>query len=306
MPTESPNSSMSAGEWGLLLALSALWGSSFFFFKVLVAALPPLTVVLGRVGFAALALNVFLLARGQSLPREPRLWLALAAMGLVNNVIPFTLIVFGETRISSGLASIINATTPVFAVLAAHILTKDEKLNRGKMLGVVFGFGGVAALVGPQALQQMGRGDLTGELACLAAALSYAVAGIFGRRFRTLPALIVATGQITASTLILIPIALVIDRPWLLPTPPIHIWLAFAGIALLCTTLAYILYFRILATAGATNLMLVTFLLPVSAMGLGILALGETAGLRELAGLALIGLGLVCIDGRALRMFGAR
>jgi drug/metabolite transporter (DMT)-like permease len=293
---------MGVKEWTMLVALSALWGGSFFFFKVLVAELPPLTVVLGRVGFAALALNLFLIVRRDSIPFDRRLWGAFLIMGLLNNVIPFTLIVIGETRISSGLAAILNATTPIFTILAAHVLTVNEKLNWAKGIGVGLGFGGVAILIGPDIFAGLGWSDLLGEGACLVAALTYGFAGIYGRRFKGVPPLKVATGQITASTLVLLPLAALADKPWALPAPSLHVWLAFAGIALLSTALAYILYFRILATAGATNLLLVTFLLPVSAMALGVFVLGEKTTPRSLAGMALIGLGLAAIDGRLWRL----
>lgn len=289
---------MGAREWLLLLLLSALWGGSFFFFKVLVAELPPFTVVLGRVGLAALALNLLLLVRRDPMPVSPRLWGQFAVMGVLNNVVPFTLIVFGETRISSGLASILNATTPIFTVLAAHLWTDNEKLSWSKGAGVLFGFLGVAVLIGPAALGGMGRGGLIGDAACLLAALSYSFAGIYGRRFRGIAPLKIATGQITASTLVLIPLAALADRPWTLAAPSAQAWAAFAGIALLCTALAYIIYFRILAVAGATNLLLVTFLLPISALLLGVLFLHETIHWESMAGMVLIGAGLAAIDGR--------
>src|SRR5580693_6333764 len=289
---------MGAKDWVLLLLLSVLWGGSFFFFKVIVEALPPVTVVLGRVGLAAIALNLFLLAKGDRMPSSGRLWGQFFAMGTLNNVIPFTLIVFGETRIASGLASILNATTPLFTVIAAHFLTTSERLTWGKAVGVLFGLIGVAVLIGPDALSGLGRGDWIGEVSCLLAALTYGFAGIYGRRFKGVPPLKVATGQITASTVILLPIAVVVDRPWTLPAPDLHVWAALAGIALLSTALAYMLYFRILATVGATNLLLVTFLLPISALLLGVLALGETISVRALVGMLLIGAGLAAIDGR--------
>ena len=267
----------------------------------MVAALPPFTVVFGRVGLAALILNLWLVLRRDYMPTSIRTWAAFVAMGVLNNIIPFTLIVFGETRISSGLASILNATTPMFTVLAAHWLTANEKLTFGKFAGVVIGFAGVAVLIGPAAFGGLGSKDLFGEAACLLAAISYAFAGIYGRRFKGLNPIKVATGQITASALALIPIVALADRPWTLPMPSAEIWGAMVGIAVLCTVVAYVLYFRILAAAGATNLLLVTFLLPISALLLGWLVFRESIAPRAFGGMALIGFGLACIDGRLPR-----
>lgn len=297
-----PHPRMNRTEWILLAALAALWGSSFYFFKILVATLPPFTVVLGRVGLAALVLNLWCAVRPGRAPVPARTWGAFAIMGLLNNVIPYTLIAFGETRIASGVASILNATTPVFTVFVAHLLTTNETLTPAKAAGVALGFLGVTVLIGADAFAGLGRGDVIGELACLIAALSYAFAGLYGRRFRGMSPVTVATGQITASAVMLIPLAAIVDRPWTLSMPGASAWAALAGLALLGTVLAYILYFRILATAGATNLLLVTFLLPVTALLLGWLALGETLGSHAFAGMAMIGLGLACIDGRALTL----
>jgi drug/metabolite transporter (DMT)-like permease len=296
---------MGGAEWTMLLALSALWGSSFLFFKILVSALPPFTVVLGRVGLAAVILNLFLLLRGDPM-RASMPWGRFVVMGVLNNVIPFSLIAWGETRVSSGLASILNATTPVFAVLAAHLLTHGERMSWGRAAGVTFGVLGVLVLVGPDALRGLGSQDLPGEVACMLAALSYALAGIYGRRFRGLASLHVATGQITGATIVMLPLAAVTDRFWMLPMPGPAVWGAFAGIALLCTVLAYILYFRILASAGATNLLLVTFLLPASALLLGGLILGEPIKPAAYVGMFLIGAGLAAIDGRPMSMLRSR
>jgi drug/metabolite transporter (DMT)-like permease len=186
----------------------------------------------------------------------------------------------------------------LFTVIAAHFLTTSERLTWGKAVGVLFGLAGVTVLMGPGTLSGLGGGDVIGEGSCLLAAVTYGLAGIYGRRFKGVPPLKVATGQITASTLILLPVAVVVDRPWMLPPPDLHVWAALAGVALLSTALAYMLYFRILATAGATNLLLVTFLLPISALLLGVFALGETITARALFGMALIGAGLAAIDGR--------
>lgn len=293
---------MSPSEWTMLLALSALWGSSFFFFKVLVTELPPFTVVLGRVGFAAIILNLFLVLR--RVPMTLALpWRQFLVMGTLNNVLPFSLIVWGETRISSGLASILNATTPVFALLVAHFLARTEKLTWARVTGVMFGVLGVVVLIGPDALQGQGSKDMPGEVACLLAALSYSFAGIYGRRFKGISPLQVATGQVTGAALVMLPIAAFSDRFWSLPMPSAAVWGAFAGISVLCTVLAYILYFRILAAAGATNLMLVTFLLPVTALLLGSLVLSEQIRPSAIVGMGIIGLSLVAIDGRALKMF---
>lgn len=286
-------------EWFLLLGLSVLWGGSFFFVDVIVEALPPLTIVLLRVRLAATALNFVLIAIGRRMPRDGRLWRHFAAMGCLNNLLPFCLIVWGQTQIGGGLASILNATTPIFTVLAAHWFTRDERLTRGRCLGVALGFAGVVVLIGIDALYGIDA-DKVAQLAVLGGALSYAFAGIFGRRFRQLDVspMQTAAGQLTASTVLLLPVAMIVDRPWALPVPNPAALGAIAGLALLSTALAYILYFRILATAGATNLLLVTFLIPVSAISLGAVFLGERLDAIHFLGMGLIGAGLLAIDGR--------
>lgn len=301
MPRSVPHT-LSAPEWAMLLALSVLWGGSFFFTGIALQALPPFTLVVRRVGVAALVLNLALPLTGSRLPRTRAVWTAFAGMGLLNNVLPFCLIVWGQTHIASGLAAILNATTPLFAVAVAHLSTSDERMTGNRLAGVLVGLGGVAVMIGPALLTALGTNVLA-QIAVLAAALSYAVAGVFGRRFKRMgvPPVATAAGQVTASTLLMLPIALVVDRPWTLAMPGLPVWGAVLGIATLSTALAYVLYFRILATAGATNLLLVTFLIPVSAILLGTLVLGERLDLRHYLGMALIGCGLAAIDGRLLR-----
>ena len=286
----------------MLVALSILWGGSFFFVGIAVKELPPITIVTLRVTIAALALLTVCRVLGYSLPRKPEVLRAFLIMGLLNNIIPFSLIVWGQTHIASGVASILNATTPLFTVLVAHMMTTDEKLSANKLAGVIIGFVGVATMIGPAALTGE-RSSLWGQLAILGAAISYAFAGIFGRRFKAMgvPPLVTATGQISASSLVLIPVALLIDRPWTLAMPSGETWAALFGIALLSTALAYLIFFRILSSAGATNLALVTFLIPVSAIVLGSLVLGEQLALKHLIGMAMIAAGLVAIDGRLLQ-----
>jgi drug/metabolite transporter (DMT)-like permease len=293
---------MGGREWAMLLVLAVIWGGSFFFNSVGLRELPSLTLVWLRVAVAAATLLLVLRLLGQRMPWDRHVWAAFAGMGLLNNVLPFVLIVWGQHSIASGLASILNATTPLFGVLVAQLFTPDEKLTPFKAAGVAVGFTGVAVMIGADALGGMGTGVLA-QVACLAGALSYAFAGVFGRRFRSMGVtpLATAAGQVSASSLILLPVMLLVDRPWALAMPHSASWGAVLGVGILSTALAYVLYFRILAAAGATNLLLVTFLIPVSAILLGALVLGEALQPRHFIGMALIGGGLAFIDGRMPR-----
>jgi drug/metabolite transporter (DMT)-like permease len=292
---------MGAPQWGILLLLSILWGGSFFFIEVAVAQIPPFTLVLLRVTLAAAALLLFLAARG-----ELRLDRALIGpfflMALLNNALPFSLLATGQTVIGSGLASILNATTPIWTVIVAHLFTRDERMTPLKVAGVLLGFGGVAVMIGADLLGQLGA-SLWAQLACVAAGLCYALAGVYGRRFSRLGVspITVSAGQLTAASLLLLPVALLVDRPWAMVMPSAEASACLVALALLSTTFAYVLYFRLIASAGATNAVLVTFLVPVTAILLGVLILDEVLALRHLVGMALIGAGLAAIDGRLLR-----
>jgi drug/metabolite transporter (DMT)-like permease len=289
-------------EWSLLGGLSVLWGGSFFFVEVAVAALPPLTLVALRVALAAAVLHAVLVGTGRGLPRHRSVWAAFFAMGLLNNAIPFSAIAWAQIHVASGLAAVLNATTPLFTIVVAHVATRDERLTPGRLGALAIGFAGVVVLVGADALGGVGTRTFA-QLAVLGAAVAYACAGVFGRRFAALGVAPVAAaaGQLTASTVVLVPVALVVDRPWTLAAPAIETWAAMLGLALASTALAYVLYFRVLAAAGATNLLLVTFLIPVSAIALGTALLGERLAGHHGVGMALIGLGLAAIDGRPLR-----
>ena len=295
---------MTAKNWGLLFILSLLWGSSFFFYKVLVAVLPPITVVLGRVGIAAIALNLWLLATGVRLPMARALWGRFLMSGLLNNVLPFIMIAWGETRISSGMASILNATTPIFMVMVAHFLTQDDRMTAGKVMAVIVGFIGVGVLVGPDALA--GNSQALGELAVALAAFIYAFAAVYSRRFRGLTPLVAATGQISGATLILLPLSLAIDRPWHYPMPGGEVWASFAAIALANTAFAYFIYYKLLARAGVTFISLCTFIIPPMALVLGAVALHEGIALNALIGMAIIALGLAVNDGRLIAKLRSR
>jgi drug/metabolite transporter (DMT)-like permease len=296
---------MSGSDWLLLILLSMIWGGGFVLAKVAVAELPPFSIVLGRVAIAAAVLHLLVLASGQRMPGDLRLWRDFLIMGLLNNAIPFSLIFWGQKEIGSGLAAILNAATPLFTVLVANALTADEKATPAKLGGVALGIVGVALMIGLDFAAGLGT-HLLSELAVIGATISYAFAGVFGRRFRGRPPLVVAAGQLTGSSILILPMALIVDRTWTLPLPSGGTWAALIGLALVSTALAYVIFFRILARAGATNLLLVTFLIPVSALLLGIVFLGESLSPHHLMGMALIGLGLAAIDGRPLRMLRFR
>lgn len=296
------NRTMTPGEWGLLLFLALLWAGSYLYNVFALADVPPVSVVAFRVGVGALILYVALKLTGASMPTDPKIWAAFSFMGLINNAIPFSLIAWSQTMIPSGLASILNATTPLFTVLAAQFLTRDEHMTPARVTGVIIGIVGVAILIGADALA--GAGDhIPGELACLAGSMLYALSAIFGRRFSRMgiPPMTAATGQITAAAVLMVPVALLIDQPWTLPMPGPAAWSGLLALAALSTGLAYIVFYRILATAGSVNLMLVTFLVPVGAVILGSIVLGERLSPNHFIGMAAIGFGLALIDGRLFR-----
>jgi drug/metabolite transporter (DMT)-like permease len=292
---------MDGVSWGLLGLLSLLWGGSFFFYKVLVGALPPFTVVFGRVGLAAVALNLLVILRREAMPASPRIWARFLVLGVFNCALPFCCFAWSELRLSSGMAAILNATTPIFAVLVASAIPTGERMTLARAAAVGFGFLGVIVLVGRDVFTASaptgGLSALPSELACLCAALSYAGAGFYGRRFGGMTPLKIATGQITAAAAAMAPLCLVFDRPWTLPPPTLSVWAALGGISLISTAAAYMLFFRILERVGASNLLLVTFLVPISALSLGAVALHERLTPGAFAGMALIGLSLAAIDG---------
>ena len=296
---EPVNQVMGFGDWSLLIILSILWGGSFFFVGVAVRELPPFTIVWCRVGLAAVILLTVVYFKGDKMPSSPGLWGSFFVIGAINNVIPFSLIVWGQTHIESGLASILNGTTPIFSVILASILTREERLTPNRISGVLIGWVGVTVLIGIESLGGFGV-KVMGQIAVLGAAFCYACAAIYGRRFKNLSPMVVAAGMLTASTVMMTPVALVIDKPWHL-APGMPTMLAVFGLAAVSTSLAYLIYFRVLATSGATNILLVTFLIPISAILLGATVLGERLGWNAFAGMALIFAGLVAIDGRLLR-----
>lgn len=293
---------MSRRDWAILLLLSVIWGGSFLFIEIAVETVHPFTLVLIRVSIAAAACWLFLAVRGQKVPVPPGAILAFVVLALLNNVIPFALFAWAQRTITGGLGSILNATTPIWGVIVAHLWTSDEKMTPEKVAGVLLGFGGVVVMIGPDFLKEIGTGVLA-QIACLGATLCYALAGVYGRRFRGMGInpMAVTTGQLTAAAVVILPLVLLFESPWTSAPPAPEAWMALTALALLCTSFAYVLYFQLIASAGATNSLLVTFLIPITAILLGGLFLDEVLEPRHFAGMALIGAGLAAIDGRLIR-----
>jgi drug/metabolite transporter (DMT)-like permease len=300
-------SQMNRGDWLLLVVLALIWGGAFLFIDVAVHHVAPLTYVWLRVTIGAAGLWSYLIVRGEriSLPRQ--VWGSILLLALLNNAIPFSMFGWSQTHIASGLASILNATTPIWGVVVAHFLTKDERMSPRRLAGVLLGFGGIVLMIGPSILSSLGTGALA-ELACVVAALSYALAAVWARRFKRLgiSPISITTGQLTAAALVMLPMSMIVDKPWTHPFPPLGALAAITALALLCTALGYVLYFRLIDRAGATNALLVTLLVPPVAILLGSVFLGETLAPQDFGGLMLIALGLAAIDGRLLTSLSRR
>lgn len=297
--TKAPTLTLDSKSIPMLLLLAVVWGGSFFFGEVALREVPPLTLTLHRVIWAVPILVLIVLFKGISVPRSPRIWGAYLVMGALNNAIPFSLLFWGQTQIESGLVSILNGTTAMFAAVVAGLLLPDEPLTAKKVIGAGLGIAGVAFIMGPSALTNFNLSNLA-QLAILGATLSYAFAGVWGKTALAgqLP-LMNALGMLIGSTVLMIPIVLVFDgRPNLALS--LGVWGALIGMAVLSTALAYFLYFAILVRAGAANLLLVTLLIPPVAIGLGAVFLDERIGIEAWIGFVIIGLGFAVTDGRLL------
>jgi drug/metabolite transporter (DMT)-like permease len=298
---------MNRSDWAILLILAVIWGGAFMFIGVAVKHVHPLTYVWLRLTIAAAGMWVALKISGGRLGLPREVWGSILLLALLNNALPFTLFGWGQTHIASGLASILNATTPIWGVIVAHVFTHDERLTPRKIAGILLGFGGVATMIGPALLANIGTDGLA-QLACITASLSYALAAVWARRFKRqgLSPMSVTTGQLTAGALMMLPLAFIVDQPWTQPMPPLTAWGAIVALALLCTAFGYVLYFRLIDRAGATNALLVTLLVPPVAILLGGMFLGETLAPQDFIGLALIAVGLAAIDGRLVTTLSKR
>ncbi len=292
---------MPTQDWLLLVVLSITWGISFFFIKIALHSLQPLTIVFGRVLTAALALNLILRLRGEKLPRGWKQWRPFLVISLLNNVLPFTLIVWSETQISSGLTSILNASAPLWGVVIAHFYN-HEKLTNSKTIGILLGFGGVIVMIGFESLAGIGMNTLA-QVAMLGATFCYAFAGAYTQRIKQHSPTVIAASQVTISSVIMFVLMVLIERPWLSPMPSLASLGAVLELGLIGTAAAFLLYFRILRRAGASNVLLVTFLIPVTALFVGIFFLNEQLQGIHIVGMGLIASGLLALDGRVLSLF---
>jgi drug/metabolite transporter (DMT)-like permease len=289
---------MRTTDWLLLVVLSVLWGATFFFVAVALQDLPPLTLVLARVALAALMLAPVVRILGLAWPSRLTTWRAYAVLAVFNNVLPFSLIFYGQTRIASALAGVLNATTPLFTLIVARLFA-GEPLSPAKVCGVVIGIAGVGVLMGLD-VASADASTTIGMLCVLGAAASYGLATLWMRRLKELPPLVSAEAQLVCSTLMLLPLSAVVDRFWELPMPGPTAMAAVLGLAAFSTALGYILFFRLNASARPTNVMLVTLLIPVTATGLGALVLGERLVPNQIAGALIIASALLVIDGRLI------
>ncbi len=289
---------MNAREWGLLVLISVIWGLSFFFIEIALRDLGPFTLVFYRIGIAAVIVTTLLYISGKSLPFDGKSWRNYFILGTFNNFVPFSLISWGQIYIDSGLASILNATTPMFVVVMAHFLTHDEHMTGNRIVGVLLGIVGVSLLVGPQALYGLSSNTL-GQFAILGAAISYSYGGIYARRLNDMPVMVAVTGTLLAATVMTLPMVLLFEYPLRMSMQLSTIG-AILGISVFGTAFAYMLYFRVIRTVGATNTLLVTFLVPVTALIMGVVILGESPGQHAILGMLVIFTGLAAIDGRII------
>lgn len=298
---------MDRSDWIILGVLALIWGGAFLFISVAVRHVAPLTYVWLRLSIAAGAMWIFVKFKGHDVGLPRQVWASILLLALLNNALPFALFGWGQTHIASGLAAILNATTPIWGVVVAHLLTHDERMSARKVAGVMLGLGGVATMIGPSLLTSLGTNVLA-QLACVTASLCYALAAVWARRFRRMGVspLSVTTGQLTAGAFLMLPVSMLVDRPWTHAFPPLSAWGAIVALALFCTAFGYVLYFRLIETSGATNALLVTLLVPPVAILIGGVFLGETLAPQDFLGLALIALGLAAIDGRLLSVLKSR
>lgn len=292
---------MGRTEWVMLFMLATMWGGSFFFAKIALQQIAPMTLVFLRVSLGAVALLVILKLMRKRIPGDARIWMAFFVMGLLNNLIPFALLFWGQTHIASGLAAIFNATAPIFTIVVAHFLTRDEKMTLPKAIGIAAGFAGVLILIGVDIQRGVDRWAILAMLGCLLAGLSYGFAAVYGKRFKAfrVDPIAVAFGQVFATSIMVLPVVAFFQPGLDVGGLTGEVILAVLALAIVSTAMAYVIFFRILERGGATNISLVAFLIPVSAIMLGTIFLGEQLHANHFLGMLAIFIGLIALDGSA-------
>ncbi len=288
-------------SWAMIGAMSLLWGSAFLLIEIGLRSFAPNTLVFLRMAIAAPVMLVALFFLKERLPRDWSSWRQLFVLGALNAALPFILFFWGQQYLESGYASVLNATTPLWGVLVAHFLTTNEKATPPRIIGVLLGLAGIIVMVGPDAMGGLSQ-SLLAQIACLVSTLFYSFAAIYGRKLgqSSMTPMVVATGQVITAGLIMLPVMLWFDRPWEAAMPSMDSVLAAVALGIPATAIAYLFYFKTIDRAGASNAMLVAFIMPVVAIVLGVSFLGETLTGGQIAGTTLIALGLVAIDGRLL------
>lgn len=302
----APQKTLSRRATAELLLLALIWGGSFLAIRTALDQISVLAAVTHRVLWAALALWIVVLLRRLPLPRGLPVWGAFLLMGVLNNIIPFTLMAWGQLHIPTGLTAILNAATAIWGVLVAALVFTDERLTAQRLFGVIIGFLGVATAIGLKSLVALDLRSLA-QIAVVAGTVSYAFAGAWARYALTKqPPLVAAAGMLTASALIMLPLSWMLEGPLPLDLSP-RAWGAVGYYAIGATALAYLLYYRVLAVAGSGNLLLVTLLIAPVAILLGALVRGESLAPSAVAGFLVLCFGLVILDGRLVaRPVGGR
>jgi drug/metabolite transporter (DMT)-like permease len=298
------NPKLDATGWGLIGILSILWGGAFFLIEVGLRSYSPMMLVFMRLALAVPPMWIVMRLNGNRLPRDFKSWRLLMVVGMLNCALPFMLFFWGQQYLDSGYASILNATTPLWGVVTAHFMTQDEKATSARIIGVLVGMAGIIIMVGPDAVKGLSN-NLLAQIACILSTLFYSFAAIYGRRLSqtAMTPMVVATGQTMMAALFMLPVILIMDQPWHMPMPRLDSTIAGIVLALFSTALAYILYFRLIDRSGASNALLVGFIMPVLAIILGVAFLGEHLQGGQIGGAVLIAIGLVILDGRLVTRF---
>lgn len=302
---EQPRPPNMAGELALLLVLATLWGASYTFIRVAVATIPPITLIAGRTAIAGLLLLIIMHWRGVRMPRDAATWRRFLFQACLNSVIPWTMIAWGERTLDSGLATILNSTSPIFTFFLTLAISRHEALTSRKLFGVVAGMAGICLIVGMQALAGFGE-QLTAQIVTVAAAICYAGAAIFSRGFKGLDPMAPAAGSLLCGAVVLIPVGLVVEQPWMV-APSASSLLALLGLAVFSTAAAFVIYFRLIQTLGSVGTTAQAYLRVPIGVALGVLFLGERLSPTAGIGLAcvVVGVAAMTIPARAAKQAAA-